>query len=66
MAGGRRVGSKDRLEAARERFGADLGRLPEPPLDLQEPRAPQPAMSAALAELTERTRRPLAARAAAP
>ena len=61
MTGGRRVLGRERLEAARGRFEADLARLPEPALDLRAPSGPQPVASAALVELTEQTRERLAA-----
>jgi nicotinate phosphoribosyltransferase len=61
MTGGRRTAARDRLEAARERFEADLVRVPEAALDLRAPRAPQAVASVALAELTGRTRGWLAA-----
>ena len=60
MTGGRRVSAREPLDSARARFEADLAHLPEAALDLRTPRAPRPVLSAALDELTERTRRSVA------
>ncbi|HEY2636637.1 MAG TPA: nicotinate phosphoribosyltransferase, partial [Solirubrobacteraceae bacterium] len=54
MARGTRVGPSEPLEAARDRFVADLERLPEPALRLERPEAPGVEISDALAQLARR------------
>jgi nicotinate phosphoribosyltransferase len=56
MAGGRRAGPADTWEAARDRFLADLDRLPERARLIQGPVAPRPRRSSELQELMDRTR----------
>jgi nicotinate phosphoribosyltransferase len=56
MHEGERTGPHRTLETARALFRADLGRLPDRALRIGRPEAQEPAISAALAELTERAR----------
>ncbi len=56
MRGGRRAGPPAPLEAARARFEADLAALPEGVRRLADPDQPEPAVSPALRELTDRVR----------
>jgi nicotinate phosphoribosyltransferase len=59
MAKGQRVRPSDpvlSLATARTRFEADLGALPEPARRLRDPTAPKPAITAAVARLTEEVR----------
>jgi nicotinate phosphoribosyltransferase len=56
MREGVRTGPRRDLDVARHLFEADLVRLPEEARRLADPRAPQPAFSAALGRLTEETR----------
>ncbi|GAA2405306.1 nicotinate phosphoribosyltransferase [Streptomyces glaucosporus] len=56
MSGGHRVAGPAPLPAVRERFEADLAALPEEARRIADPVAPRPAVSGALAELTERVR----------
>ncbi|MCZ7526332.1 MAG: nicotinate phosphoribosyltransferase [Acidimicrobiia bacterium] len=62
MAGGRRLGRPDTLEAARARCAADLAALPPAARELREPRAPaaevSPVLVALGAEVAARHRRP--------
>ena len=51
---GHRVGSAETLEAARDRFEADLTDLPEPARALRSPRAPVPDISGRLRALSDR------------
>ncbi len=54
MARGTRSAPSEPLEAARDRLVADLGRLPEAARRLEDPEAPQPEISDALALLARR------------
>ncbi len=57
MTGGRRVGARGSVGAARERFEADLADLPAAAAAIRGPIAPAPDTSPRLAALTERVRR---------
>jgi len=56
MVGGRRTSAPETIEAARERFGLDLERLPEAARLIQGPVPPRSRHSKLLDELMERTR----------
>ena len=54
IRGGERIGRPGTLREARERFRADLERLPSDARRIEGPTAPVPTISDALADLTER------------
>jgi nicotinate phosphoribosyltransferase len=54
MSQGRRLGSPEPLNAARDRFRHDLERLPQPALRLDSPEAPEPKVSDVLSALARR------------
>ncbi|MDG9701627.1 nicotinate phosphoribosyltransferase [Streptomyces sp. DH37] len=62
MTGGHRVAAPAPLAAARERFEADLARLPDEARRIDDPVPPEPAVSGALARLTEEVRDRIRAR----
>jgi nicotinic acid phosphoribosyltransferase len=57
MRGGRRTGTRPTLDECRERFTADLGRLPSAARRIRAPVAPQATSSERLSALTTRVRR---------
>jgi nicotinate phosphoribosyltransferase len=54
MEGGRRRGAPESIEDQRARFLADMEQLPPGAADIARPVAPEPALTPALARLTER------------
>lgn len=66
MRDGRRTGPPDRLGAARERFTADVARLPASARRIHAPEPPRPVSSRRLDELTREVRRRIEDRLSAP